>query len=96
MAITASKAIVAGRVQGVFYRASTRNKAQSLQLNGYAKNLPDGTVEVLAIGDQSNIDSLLKWLWTGSAASKVRDVTIFNADEIDDIDTSAYPSFTTK
>jgi acylphosphatase len=48
-AIIARRCFVAGRVQGVFYRASTRQRAQELGCRGYAHNLPDGRVEVLAV-----------------------------------------------
>ena len=65
---------VSGRVQGVFYRASTREQALRLQLSGYAKNLPDGTVEVLAYGDAAALQALEQWLWRGPMAAEVRDV----------------------
>ena len=45
-------------------------------LDGYARNLPDGRVEVLACGSERAVDELLQWLWTGSSASKVTDVQI--------------------
>lgn len=66
--------LVSGRVQGVFYRASTREQALRLHLSGYAKNLPDGTVEVLAYGDEAALKALEKWLWRGPIAAEVRDV----------------------
>jgi acylphosphatase len=65
---------VSGRVQGVFYRASTREQALRLHLTGYAKNLSDGTVEVLACGDEAALQALEKWLWRGPMAAEVRDV----------------------
>jgi acylphosphatase len=67
---------VAGRVQGVFYRASTRARAEMLGVTGYARNLPDGRVEVLACGDPQAVDALCKWLWQGSPASHVSAVEI--------------------
>ena len=54
----AARFIVTGRVQGVFFRASTREQAQHLGLRGHAKNLADGSVEVLAAGDAVAIDAL--------------------------------------
>ena len=66
--------LVSGRVQGVFYRASTREQALRLQLSGYAKNLPGGTVEVLAYGDEAALQALEQWLWRGPMAAEVRDV----------------------
>ena len=68
------KCLVGGRVQGVFYRATVARRARELEITGYAKNLPDGTVEVLAIGDASVVEGFVEWLWTGSTASKVTSV----------------------
>ncbi len=68
------KCIVTGRVQGVFYRAATRQQAQLLQVTGYAKNLSDGSVEVLACGTTESVAALKAWLWQGSPAARVDDV----------------------
>jgi len=66
--------LVSGRVQGVFYRASTRNKAEQLQLYGFVRNLPDGRVEVLACGDDTSLVTLQDWLWQGPPGARVDDV----------------------
>ncbi len=66
--------IVTGRVQGVFFRASTQQQARRLGVTGYAKNLPDGNVEALVCGDHSALDELTSWLWQGPAAAGVSDV----------------------
>ena len=71
----AAKFIVNGRVQGVFYRASTREQASTLSLDGYAKNLPDGRVEVLASGSPEALDTLERWLRHGPAGARVESVT---------------------
>lgn len=68
------KFTVSGRVQGVFYRAGTREQALELGLTGYAKNLPDGSVEVLASGSGQAIEALERWLWHGPPAAKVEAV----------------------
>lgn len=65
------RALVSGRVQGVFYRATTVDKARQLGVDGYARNLADGRVEVVACGRPEAVHSLLQWLWQGSSASKV-------------------------
>jgi acylphosphatase len=65
------RSFVSGRVQGVFYRATCVRKAQSLGIAGFARNLDDGRVEVLACGEPAAIDEFIAWLWVGSAASKV-------------------------
>ncbi|MBK6349717.1 MAG: acylphosphatase [Steroidobacteraceae bacterium] len=67
----ARRCFVAGRVQGVFYRASTRIRAESLGVTGHARNLPDGRVEVLACGAPAAVDALCHWLWAGSPGSSV-------------------------
>jgi acylphosphatase len=67
--------IVSGRVQGVFYRASTREQALALGLAGYAKNLPDGRVEVLATGTPDALDALERWLRKGPPAAQVDTVS---------------------
>ncbi len=70
------KAIVSGRVQGVFYRATTVDRARALGVDGYARNLNDGRVEVLACGRPDAVNALVQWLWQGSSASRVTDVQV--------------------
>ena len=65
---------VKGRVQGVFFRDSTRKVANSLQITGHAINLPDGTVEVLACGAPAALDKLAAWLRDGPPLARVADV----------------------
>jgi acylphosphatase len=77
-AIIARRCYVSGRVQGVFYRASTRQRAQELGCRGYARNLTDGRVEVLAVGDTAAVQSLVEWLWQGPPAAQVTDVICAN------------------
>ena len=79
----ARRCLVAGRVQGVFYRASTRQRAIELGVTGHARNLADGRVEVLACGESSAVCALCDWLWTGSPASQVASVDIEELAEMD-------------
>lgn len=72
----ARRCLVAGRVQGVFFRASAARKARELGVTGHARNLPDGRVEVLACGDARAVESLCVWLWQGSPASHVTAVDV--------------------
>ena len=74
--------IVTGKVQGVFFRASARDQARRLDLSGHAKNLADGTVEVIACGDAANIAALEHWLQTGPAAARVENVSRFLEAEV--------------
>jgi acylphosphatase len=62
---------VSGRVQGVFFRQSTRVIAIKNNVNGWVRNLDDGGVEIVAEGETQNIDSLVTWCKTGSANSRV-------------------------
>ena len=73
------RCLVGGRVQGVYYRATAARRAQELGLRGYARNLPDGRVEVLACGDDASVSAFVKWLWIGSSASKVTSVEVSDA-----------------
>ena len=66
--------LVAGRVQGVFFRASTAQRARELGLAGVARNLDDGRVEVIASGDAAALAALHAWLHQGPSAARVDDV----------------------
>ena len=66
--------LVSGRVQGVFYRASTRSEAERLGLAGSARNLDDGRVEVVASGADEALSALERWLWQGPPSARVEDV----------------------
>jgi acylphosphatase len=68
--------IVEGRVQGVFYRASTQETAAALGLAGWARNLSDGRVEVVASGDPAAVESLAAWLWDGPPGAVVTGVML--------------------
>lgn len=86
---TCRRCLVSGRVQGVWYRASTREQALKLALDGYARNLPDGRVEVVACGGRAELEQLEEWLWQGPPAAQV------NAVECDDVTDEVSPGFTT-
>ena len=62
---------VTGRVQGVFFRQSTRVMAIKNNVNGWVRNLDDGRVEIVAEGEESNINALADWCKTGPANSRV-------------------------
>jgi acylphosphatase len=68
------RCLVAGRVQGVFYRASARHQGQALGLTGYAQNLHDGRVEVMACGDPGKIEQFKAWLLRGPSGAQVSGV----------------------
>jgi acylphosphatase len=65
-----------GRVQGVFYRQTTRDTARALGLSGWVRNMPDGTVEAEAVGRKDHIEQLIAWCWQGPPSAKVSDVRV--------------------
>ena len=68
--------LVIGRVQGVFYRASAQQEAMRLGLVGEIRNLPDGSVEVIAEGPKERLEELIAWCRTGPPAARVEDVRV--------------------
>jgi acylphosphatase len=76
----ARRCFVSGHVQGVFYRATTRQKAAELGISGYARNLDDGRVEVLVVGPSERVQALIDWLWIGSPAAQVSEVLVEELD----------------
>ncbi|KPQ01710.1 acylphosphatase [Marinobacter sp. HL-58] len=63
--------LISGKVQGVYYRASAAEKAKELGITGYARNLPDGRVKVVAEGSQAALISLRQWCNSGPPAAEV-------------------------
>ena len=82
--------LVKGKVQGVFYRASARQKAESLNLTGFAQNLRDGNVLIEAEGDESALKEFVNWCWKGPANAEVKNV------EVTEKECTGYLSFSVK
>lgn len=80
--------LVKGKVQGVFFRDTTRGKAKELNLVGWIRNLNDGNVEGIVCGESDQVDQLCKWLWSGPPSAAVDDV------QLDEIDFEAHEDFT--
>ncbi len=74
--VIARRCVISVRVQGVFYRASAAARAREAGITGYARNLPDGRVEVLACGTDDALEEFIAWLWIGPSAAKVSDVAL--------------------
>jgi acylphosphatase len=72
--------LIAGRVQGVFFRASCADEARRLGVVGFARNLRDGRVEVVVEGDADAVDALVDWCRHGPPNARVDDVEI--VDEV--------------
>ena len=70
----AARFYVSGIVQGVSFRYHTQRQARTLGVTGYARNLPDGRVEVLAVGPGTAIERLAEWLEHGPSLARVSDV----------------------
>ena len=76
----ARKFTISGRVQGVFFRESTRRVAESLGITGHAINLPNGDVEVLACGEPAALDQLAAYLHEGPTMAVVSGVSAENVE----------------
>lgn len=70
------RAVISGRVQGVFYRASVEEQARSREVAGWARNLPDGRVEVELQGEPHAVESVLEFCRDGPPMAHVSDVEV--------------------
>jgi acylphosphatase len=71
---------IRGRVQGVFFRAEARSRAESLGLSGWIRNTPDGGVEALFGGDPERVDSMVAWCRRGPSGARVDEVEVADAE----------------
>ena len=83
------KAIVTGKVQGVWYRRSTQEHALQHGVAGHAKNLLDGRVEVLLCGESAAVNEVVEWLWKGPPNARVTHI------ELQDVAYRDYDAFVT-
>jgi len=77
---TRAHVFVSGRVQGVFYRANTRENARDRGVDGWVKNLEDGRVEAVFEGPENAVEEMVEWCHTGSPAADVEDVEVEYGD----------------
>ena len=82
MALRRVDFVVVGRVQGVCYRASTQDKARSLDLVGSVQNLLDGSVRVVAEGEQAVLEELVSWCRQGPSFARVDELTARFSDAL--------------
>jgi acylphosphatase len=66
--------VISGEVQGVWFRASTKKKADELGITGWVRNTPDGKVDAVFEGDESQVNRMIKWCHQGPPLSKVEKV----------------------
>ena len=76
---------VSGEVQGVFFRATTKEEADRLSIQGWVRNLDDGRVETLAEGSDESISKFIGFLHKGSDAARVDKVEVLNDDSSEDL-----------
>ncbi len=72
--LSRTRVLVSGRVQGVFFRDSTREKAEALGLSGWVRNLPNGDVEAVFEGDPESVREMVSWCEQGPPQATVEDV----------------------
>ena len=77
---TRAHVFVSGTVQGVYYRANTRDTAAELGIDGWVRNLSDGRVEAVFEGSGDAVGEMVEWCHTGSPAAEVDDVEVEYAD----------------
>ena len=78
--------IISGRVQGVWFRASTKDKAIQLGLKGWVKNTFDGNVEAVFEGEERKVNEMISWCQVGPSLAKVTDVKVKTEDSIEEFE----------
>ncbi len=81
MAMTAKKLFISGKVQGVSFRFHAHEHASRLHLKGWVKNLHDGRVEMLVIGEEKDVQNMIKWAHHGPEAADVEKVDVSDSKE---------------
>lgn len=86
------RVIISGKVQGVAYRAWASSKAEEMALNGWIRNLSDGTVEAVFAGDESTVEHMVEECGVGPRSARVDDIERFELDddELNDVDEGFY------
>ena len=78
--------IISGRVQGVWFRASTKQKAEKLGLYGWVRNTPEGNVEAVFEGDDALVKEMIEWCHYGPPLAKVVNIEVKNQEPINGFD----------
>ncbi len=73
---------IRGKVQGVWFRKFTKDRADKLNICGFVKNLEDGGVFIYAFGEETNLNSFIDWCHTGPILAKVTEVVVEDAEAI--------------
>lgn len=80
MSIKNFKILIYGKVQGVFFRSFIKEKADSLDIKGFTRNISDGSVEVMARGNEKNINKFIKFLKIGPKSAEVEKLEIVSCE----------------
>jgi acylphosphatase len=75
-AISRARVVISGRVQGVSFRANTRDQARSIGIRGWVRNLSDGRVEAIFEGPQADVQRMIHWCNRGPAPARVANVEV--------------------
>jgi acylphosphatase len=78
--------LISGRVQGVWFRASTRQKAEQLGIKGWVRNTSDGRVEAVFEGQEELVREIVEWCYHGPPMAKVSNVEVKKQDSTEDYD----------
>jgi acylphosphatase len=81
---TRAHVYVTGKVQGVYFRATTRDEAQNRDLDGWVRNLDDGRVEAVFEGPEAAVEEMVEFCHEGSSASEVEDVDVTDEEPQDE------------
>ena len=68
--------LISGKVQGVWFRANTKEKARQLDIKGWVRNLPDGRVEAVFQGEKEMVEEMIKWCYKGPPLAEVENVEV--------------------
>ena len=71
---------ITGKVQGVFFRASAKDKADELDVKGFVCNEPDGSVYLEAEGEEASLEQLIQWCWTGPPRARIDKIDVGHGD----------------
>ncbi|MCZ7401100.1 MAG: acylphosphatase [Candidatus Methanoperedens sp.] len=74
---TRAHVLVSGKVQGVFFRSSIKDKAEELGISGWVRNLPDGRVEAIFEGEKDDVDKMVEWCRKGPEYARVTGIEVF-------------------
>ncbi len=78
--------IITGHVQGVWYRSHTKDRAEKMGLTGWVRNLPNGDVEAVFEGEESIIEEMIVWCYSGSPLCQVDDIQTLYEKHLDEFD----------